>query len=932
MPRSIRVTARLLGRSAAALAVMVSGALAPAGAELLPLTFAPPEISPGRVCLPREPNEAIVARWRDWDRRSLDGRDPDLVERDIRRLQQLDAVRWFDTIEAVTEHLGAIDPKYSANHALLDRIRLRIDARRFEELERLQLVPRLLASREPLSPRFQAALADLLRGGIGITADAARADTLLLEAGYAGNADALLALTARTVAGDPVDGWAIAPELSATMALGSLLGELNPTICDRIWRIARSFHNEELLQKDLALAERWYRFAADLGDDVAAWKVAEYHLTSEDFAKDNATLLTYLARAAEAGLVYAQMELGLVYEEGALMPRDLDRAYSLYRAAARTGERAPLSRLVQFLDSRRGVFATPADRRQLEVALAALVARDDAPSWAFTRQAERILAKRGRWAGEAEARALLERAVALGDPDAHQKLAVLLLSQRGDPAQLNRAMDLFHAASAEYGVTSSVKKMFAVEMCQAPDAPRRRPADHWRAAEAAGGTATLQFTGSELRARPWREDPRLLADMQTQALYGRPTAMAHYLALLDLEPERSAEERRFWLDYSGGYADVLRARAKILFELAATDTERWSALDLMRLAVRRGDSKAAIELAEAILRLQGDPDAVASLVDAHLVPLAADGVGNALALLLKAAGGGEAAAQAIYARFARAIADRGDFEALVFALPFVPVAEQDAVLNRAIAVMVCDFKSAVRLSEALGRIGRTEAAVRWLEIGAQLTTDTPWKLLKLGDSHHALRADAGIEAATRAYRAALKLGSNTAYFRLLDLHGREESPVYDPDTAADILLSMMLRPDGATLASALGRLRGSPAAIFDRVAAQVDLPSLYRQAAELGDAVAAREYALILREEAAAPADVALATRWLTRAAEGGDAKAMYELALAHAFGLGVPRDPQAANVWMERAAAAAYADAPGLQKQLAISAASSPERPPASR
>ncbi len=47
--------------------------------------------------------------------------------------------------------------------------------------------------------------------------------------------------------------------------------------------------------------------------------------------------LQELARLARRGDKQAQLELGILYEEGLRLPRDLDRARTLYRAAASNG-------------------------------------------------------------------------------------------------------------------------------------------------------------------------------------------------------------------------------------------------------------------------------------------------------------------------------------------------------------------------------------------------------------------------------------------------------------------------------------------------------------------------------------------------------------------------------------------------------------------
>ncbi|MDN3722221.1 hypothetical protein QW131_30975 [Roseibium salinum] len=79
--------------------------------------------------------------------------------------------------------------------------------------------------------------------------------------------------------------WQIEPELAVTLAFGSLVGQLDERICDRMSRIAHEFARGGLVARNPQLAARWYRLAADLGDFNAAWDLAKLHLEADGFEK-----------------------------------------------------------------------------------------------------------------------------------------------------------------------------------------------------------------------------------------------------------------------------------------------------------------------------------------------------------------------------------------------------------------------------------------------------------------------------------------------------------------------------------------------------------------------------------------------------------------------------------------------------------------------
>ncbi|MEO8530975.1 MAG: tetratricopeptide repeat protein, partial [Deltaproteobacteria bacterium] len=337
--------------------------------------FEPPEVPSKTICAVREPDARVLGRWKAWDAKSLKGWDPVLVRSEIRRLREIDGAAWFDKIDAAIALLPTIDPAFSDDHAAIERIEAMLSAGKLRDLQAAQLVPQLLQRNHGDSPRVQLALSRYLTLGQGIDRDPERGLELLLAAAMGGNADALLELVAMQTKGEAVPGWDLSPELGVTMAFGALVGKLDASICDRVTRIAREYKNGDIVSRDMTLSERWYLFAADLGDTDAAWKVAEFHMKSEDIVKDNVTLVKYLTRAADGGAPFAIIALGRIYEIGALVPQDRDHARALYERAAGLGDRGALIRLVQLLGTMKKV--RPGLEAVYQKALTQLVTRDD---------------------------------------------------------------------------------------------------------------------------------------------------------------------------------------------------------------------------------------------------------------------------------------------------------------------------------------------------------------------------------------------------------------------------------------------------------------------------------------------------------------------------------------------------------------------------
>ncbi len=895
------------------MAALLLASAAPAlRAQTLTLAFEPPEMEVQPVCVPRPSDAEIVVEWGAWDGQRLPDRPAELINRDIRRLAELDPEKWDPTIQRVITLLPSVSPGFSEDHVILSRIEQMIALGQLQELRATGLVQRLLDRGEANSPRMLNALAGYLSEGIGVDRDEALGAEMLMAAGYGGNADALLTLSKLAVAQQAPEGWDISPDLAVTMAFGSLVGQMDPLICDRIARIAREFSNGEVVAVNHDLAVRWYRFAADLGDPIAAWRVAEYHLQSELVTKDNDVLVTYLAKAAEGDLPYAKVALGRLYEAGSLVPKDLDRAQALYEAATADGDRAALIRLSGFLEEQ--LTDRPELRPAFVETLDRLETLDGAPGWVFGKKAAHVLADRGRWAGEAEARALLEHGAALGDTASITMLAQMDLGAAATENDFYAAVDrLIHAVST--GEVAPTADLQAAFLCKSPDAPHLEEAVYWTDVEAAIGSSSLQLTDMALDELAENPDPLAMAALQTQALYGRATPLAGLIAVLE-RSDATDSERAFWNAYAEGFANVSTARAALALDRAVTAADRAAALDQLRAAVGAGEDKARLKLAEALLG--GSPDAAArSEATTLLLPLAEAGDGAALGLLPEADPATYPDAQAVFAAFAPVIEARGDFLAVIMALPFLGDARQiEAYRGRAIAAMHCDFPEALAFASAMSVMSDQDEARRWLRIATELAGDDPWKTVELADAYLALLPTGEGDATALAYyRKAHTLGSRTAVHRLLRIYGDKSRPEHDPEKAVALYVDLVDRSSATQIAGVLDEISRKDANLRAAVEARLDLDSLYRTSAEAGDPAAMREHSRRLRAAAQTREEIETSTDWLLRASEAGDVPAMLMLAQSYSLGVGVPISVENARLWLELAADAGDPTAASMVK-----------------
>jgi TPR repeat protein len=897
----------LRGNVLALAQALILGTVPGQASATVTFAFEPPAIEAQALCALRAPDKDLIARWKAWDATSLEGMDPAIVQREIRRLRELDPVGWYDKIDAAITLLPTISPSFSTERAMVERIELMLAAGKLAELQTLGLVDQLRASAPNASPRIKLALSRYLRLGQGTVADPEQGMALLVDAAFGGNADALLEIVSLQQQGQEVPGWQTTPELAVTMAFGALVGQVDPLICDRVTRIASEYRNGDIVTRDIALSERWYRFAADLGDVDAAWKVAELHLRAEDLVKDNAVLVKYLALAAERGEPYMALAYGRLFEVGALVPKDLDRASEIYATAAESGDRGAQMRFAQFLATRladRKDLTDPAARAAAEALFLqvqdALTTREDAPAWALVDLANRILATEGRWAGQSAAEAQLERAVAQDDGPARERLANLRLTPEADLPEFYVQVDQLIEAVRISGMIKPMDDLHDAFICRAPDAPRVEEAAYWREAERASGNSPIKYDYAQLVAIAADPDPQIVALLQTEALYGRAVGLAQYLIFLDLS-NADPSQQEFWGDFAARYPMVNAAMGRIYAATGQPDLVA-KARDLVAKAVANGDTSARLEYARLLLTGPETPtEADRAIAVDLLIPLAEAGNGTAMSLLPVADPQRFPDEVTVTKTFAAAIDARGDFEALVLALPHAGD-KHSLYLTRATIDTECTFEQAATLMDALARTGDAPALDRWTRIAKALVEDDPWRMTALAD--RLLRLDPSDQTQAFAYYdAAWDAGFFTAGMRLLGHASHSNGARHDPGQAADLYADLARIADPGQLMSLLSRLRKDDPSIVALTKDRINPAELYLSAAEKGEPVAMREYGLILLDSAQTEDGTAEAASWLARASEAGDGQAMVEYAQLLALGVGVPASRDKALYWLAIAA-----------------------------
>ncbi len=273
----------------------------------------------------------------------------------------------------------------------------------------------------------------------------------------------------------------------------------------------------------------------------------------------------------------------------------------------------------------------------------------------------------------------------------------------------------------------------------------------------------------------------------------------------------------------------------------------------------------------------------------------------------------------VYAAFADEIEARGDFIALLFALPHIPRDRVADYVDRAVSVMNCSSQDAYELAEALSGIGDTAAAAQWIEVATTMTLGNALSKLGLTNRQMLTFAQGAAPTEYEVYQRRLAEGDARALQSLYALAADPDLQTWNPEAAAEHLLAILAQGTAEGDDFALQRLALADPAIRDLVEDRVDVIGIYTRAAQRGDPALAYGLARLLQERAVTVTDLAQARDWMTRAAEGGEVPAMADLGRMLAIGLGGPADRQAALQWLDQAGRAGDAAAADLARLIRL-------------
>lgn len=404
------------------------------------------------------------------------------------------------------------------------------------------------------------------------------------------------------------------------------------------------------------------------------------------------------------------------------------------------------------------------------------------------------------------------------------------------------------------------------------------------------------------------EMPLEIAVLQSHALYGRPTALASWLKLLETAAFADQDMRDFWEDYSDRYAHVIAALAKLEFELAQSREQRLAAFGLLREEYKRSGPTAALALAQALLdsRSPNDPELAAAAEQEALgllTDIAELGNGKAIQLIAGFAETPEEVLQ-VFEDYREVIETNGDFWAMLFAAPLVEGEDRERMFRRARGTMSCDYKNAMLMAGLYKKVGDREGYAHWVDVGETLLDGNSWAMTDLARAKLDLYGGDVVEEVETLFLTAYDMGDTAAARELFELRVVSDYPTYDPERAVVLIQTALKNGQNELLTGYLGRYRKTDDVTRNAIAARLDMPQILLTSARYGDVHAMRSYAQYLIDNAQSPAELTQAADWFRQAAEWGDTTAMAEYGQALAFGIGVTPNPSEAVVWLERAAA----------------------------
>lgn len=100
----------------------------------------------------------------------------------------------------------------------------------------------------------------------------------------------------------------------------------------------RCFENAWGTEADAFVAANWYRQAAHKGLDAGMYNYANMLASGKGVTQNHAHALEWYRRAADVGHVKSMTKIGHYYEDGVVVPQDLDAAFFAFGEGARGGD------------------------------------------------------------------------------------------------------------------------------------------------------------------------------------------------------------------------------------------------------------------------------------------------------------------------------------------------------------------------------------------------------------------------------------------------------------------------------------------------------------------------------------------------------------------------------------------------------------------
>lgn len=273
----------------------------------------------------------------------------------------------------------------------------------------------------------------------------------------------------------------------------------------------------------------------------------------------------------------------------------------------------------------------------------------------------------------------------------------------------------------------------------------------------------------------------------------------------------------------------------------------------------------------------------------------------------------------VFAQFADKIEARGDFLALLFAIPHIQPTQVDDYIDRAVSLMSCGTKDVDELGDAYAIREDGTMSHHWRNVGLHFEGGHVLSKLRVTNRQMQWFDDGAAPDPVERAAQALAEGDQSALMRLIRLTANPDLPTYDPQSAVEYFVTAVRRGEETDLAPLAEIYRVTPEELRTALDAKIDWDQILQRVAHNGDVTAAYALGMRMRDSATSTSSLAQSLDWLETAAQRGHRDAMYETGYALGFGLGRAADAKGAVAWLEQAASLGHPDAEALAHTLRI-------------